>query len=178
MQPDFSGASYLPLGTGFSLPRKESRGSLRRGCPDVVSFSKYIEGTLYVTVDLTDSEQLSNEDSNYELAIAHEGDEQWGVDFICQLAFNTLTKTINDGDTMDISLDTPADSTIDGFIFRRIAKFDVLGHPCSVLCCIGITESELKFCQENGSAKLTACVCWPISRGIDPAAPIVTVITL
>ena len=124
------------------------------GCPDVVSFSKYIEGTLYVTVDLTDSEQPPNADGNYELAIAHDGEELWGVDFICQLAFNTLGSTINDGETLDISLDTPADSTIDGFIFRRIAKFDVLGHPCSVICCVGITESELKFCQENGSAKL------------------------
>ena len=124
------------------------------GCPDVVIFSKYIEGTLYVTVDLTDSEQPPNADGNYELAIAHEGEEQWGVDFICQLAFDTLDKPINDGDILDMSLDMPEDSTLDGFIFRRIAKFDVLGHPCSVLCCVGITESELKFCQENGSAKL------------------------
>lgn len=131
-----------------------SMGQDLGGCPDVVSFSKYIEGTLYVTVDLTDSEQLSNEDGNYELAIAHEGDEQWGVDIICQLAFNTLAKTINDGDTMDMSLDMPEDSTLDGFLFKRIAKFDALGHPCSVICAIGITESELKFCQEHGSLKL------------------------
>jgi hypothetical protein len=138
----------LPAAIPFSV------GQDLGGCPDVVSFSKYIEGTLYVTMDLTDSEQLSNEDGNYELAIAHEGEEQWGVDFICHLAFSTLTKTINDGDTMDMSLDMPEDSTLDGFLFKRIAKFDVLGHPCSVLCCIGITESELKFCQENGSDKL------------------------
>ncbi len=131
-----------------------SMGQDLGGCPDVVSFSKYIEGTLYVTVDLTDSEQPSNADGNYELAIAHEGDEQWGVDIICQLAFHTLDNPINDGDTLDISLDTPEDSTIDGLLFKRLATFDVLGHPCSVLCGIGITESELKFCQKNGSSKL------------------------
>jgi hypothetical protein len=121
------------------------------GSPDVVTFSEYINGKLYVTADLIGSEQTPNSHGNYELAVAHQGKEDWGVDIICRLAYYTLTNVIDHGETMDIAQAVPENSTIVALLFKRIADFDHLGKPANVICCIGITQDELDYCFEYGS---------------------------
>lgn len=124
------------------------------GSPDVVPFPTFTKGTLYVTAELIGSEQPENAMGNYELAVAHEGDEQWGVNIICQLAYYTLHTVLEDGETMDIGSATPDGSTIEAFLFRRIAQFDVLGKTANVICCVGISGPELAYAREHGSQAL------------------------
>ncbi|MCU7858969.1 MAG: suppressor of fused domain protein [Candidatus Thiodiazotropha sp. (ex Lucinoma kastoroae)] len=124
------------------------------GSPDVVMFSKYTDGKLYVTADLIGSEQTPNSAGNYELAVVHKGDEDWGVNIICQLAYYTLENLIDDGETMDIGSATPEDSSMEALLFRRIAQFDVLGIKSNVICCIGITGPELEYSHKKGSTAL------------------------
>ncbi len=124
------------------------------GSPDVVMFSKYTNGILYVTADLIGSEQAPNSSGKYELAVVHNGSEDWGVNIICQLAYYTLENPIDDGETMDIGSATPDGSSIEAFLFRRIAEFDVLGIKSNVICCIGITRAELEYSRNKGSAAL------------------------
>jgi hypothetical protein len=124
------------------------------GSPDVVTFSEYTSGKLYVTADLIGSEQKPNSYGNYELAVAHQGEEDWGVDIICRLAYYTLENVIDHGETMDIAEAVPECSTIVALLFKRIADFEHLGKPANVLCCIGITQDELDFCFEHGTKEL------------------------
>jgi hypothetical protein len=124
------------------------------GTPDVVMFSKYTGGRLYVTADLIGSGQSPNSAGNYELAVVHKGEEDWGVNIICQLAYYTLETPIDDGETMDIGSATPEGSSIEAFLFRRIAEFDVQDIRGNVICCIGITGSELAYKHKNGSEAL------------------------
>jgi len=119
------------------------------GSPDVVSFSAYTEGKLYVTADLIGSTQHPNSHGNYELAIAHRGKEDWGIEIICRLAYYSLTNVLDHGETMDIAEAVPRDSTIAALLFRRIAVFRHFRKPANVLCCIGITPDELNFCLER-----------------------------
>ena len=117
-------------------------------------FSSYTDGKLFVTADLIGSKQAPNSAGKYELAVVHKGEEDWGVNIICQLAYYTLEKPIDDGETMSIGSATPEGSSIEAFLFRRIAEFDVLGNNANVICCIGITGAELKYKQKNGSTSL------------------------
>lgn len=45
------------------------------GSPDVVKFSQFTEGVLYVTADLIGSNQVENAAGNYELAVVHQEEE-------------------------------------------------------------------------------------------------------
>lgn len=124
------------------------------GSPDVVKFSQFTEGILYVTADLIGSNQVENAAGNYELAVVHQEEEDWGVGVICQLAYYTLDNPIDDGETMSVGSAVPEGSSIEAFLFRRIAEFDVFGSKANVICCIGITGPELAYQQENGSSAL------------------------
>lgn len=124
------------------------------GTPDVVMFSKYTGGKLFVTADLIGSKQIPNSTGTYELAVVHKGEERWGVNIICQLAHYTLDNPIDDGETMDIRSATPEGSLIEAFLFRRIAEFNVQDIRANVICCIGITGSELAYKQNMGSDAL------------------------
>jgi len=124
------------------------------GSPDVVTFSKYTAGKFYVTADLIGSEQKPNSHGNYELAVVHEGADDWGVNIICRLAYYTLDSVIDHGQTMDIGEAAPEGSTIAALLFKRIADFEHLGKPANVICCIGITQDELDFAFEHGTAEL------------------------
>ncbi|NMC21830.1 MAG: suppressor of fused domain protein [Thermogutta sp.] len=124
------------------------------GSPDVVMFSRYTTGKLYVTAGLIGSGQKPNSRGNYELAVVHQGDEDWGVGIICRLAYYTLDNVIDHGQTMDVAEATPEGSTIAALLFKRIADFEVLGKPANVICCIGITKDELEYALEQGTAKL------------------------
>jgi len=134
----------IPFQLGFDLG----------GSPDVVTFSSYTNGQLYITSDLLGSEQKPNSHGQYELAVVHQGEENWGVEIICSLAYYTLENVIDHGETMDIAEAVPEGSTIAAIIFRRIANFKCLGSQANVLCCIGITYDELNFCLEHGSEDL------------------------
>lgn len=124
------------------------------GSPNFMMFPEFTDGTLYVTADLIGSEQKPNSVGQYELAIAHREDEDWGVDLIAQLAYYTLENPIDDGETMDIGPAVPEGSPIEAFLFRRIAVFTVLGEPVNVIACVGITGPELKFCHQQGADAL------------------------
>jgi Suppressor of fused protein (SUFU) len=124
------------------------------GTPDIVMFSKYTDGKLYVTADLIGSEQTPNSAGNYELAVVHKDEENWGVNIICQLAHYVLKNPIDDGESMDIQSATPDGSSIEGFLFRRIAEFNVQDIRANVICCIGITGPELAYKHKNGSKAL------------------------
>lgn len=125
------------------------------GSPDVVSFSGFTNGKLYVTTELIGcTDQKPNSQGNYELAVAHQGDEQWGVNIICRLAYYTLDSVLEDGETMDIAKATPDGSTIAALLFKRIASFEFQGNPANVICCIGITKPELDLCFKKGSKAL------------------------
>ena len=122
------------------------------GTPDLLSFSHYNQGKLYVTCELVGSEeQRPNRNGQYELAVCHRGEENWGVDIICQLAHYTLGSEINHGETMDIKPMTPRWSKIVACVFKDIGHFEYFGKPANVICCIGITKRELRWCRENGS---------------------------
>jgi hypothetical protein len=121
------------------------------GTPDLISFSNYNDGKLYVTCELVGSEeQKPNKNGQYELAICHKDGEEWGVDIICKLAHYTLDEELNHGETMDIKPMTPRWSGIVAFLFKDIGHFTFFGKPANVVCCIGITKRELKWCWKNG----------------------------
>ena len=126
------------------------------GSPDIVTFSSYTKGKLYVTADLLGSDQKPNSHGNYELAVVHQGEEKWGVGIISGLAYYTLENVLDHGHTMDVGPAVPEGSTIAGLLFKRIADFDYLGSPANVLCCIGITKDELAFKFEHSSEELIA----------------------
>jgi hypothetical protein len=126
------------------------------GAPDLLRFSQFVDGKLYVTAELTGpgSEQPPNPAGQYELAIVHRGEERWGPNLIAQLAHYTMESVLDDGETMDIGPAAPEGSTIAGFLFRRIASFEVLGEAAHVLCCVGITAEELAYKHSHGSPAL------------------------
>jgi hypothetical protein len=125
------------------------------GGPDIVVFCGFAAGKLYVTCDLVGSdEQPPNSHGQYELAVLHEKGEQWGVDIIFRLARYTTESVIDDLHTMDIRPAAPEGSTIVAFLFRRIGDFRYFGQPANVICCVGITEEELRFAQECGGEAL------------------------
>ena len=134
----------IPFHAGFDLG----------GSPDVVTFSGYNAAKLHVTAELIGSEQIPNSMGTYELAIAHENEENWGISVICRLAYYTLGNPIDDGDTMDIGSATPDAAPVVAFLFRRIAEFNVLGKRANVICYIGITEPELDYSRKRGSKAL------------------------
>jgi hypothetical protein len=126
------------------------------GAPDLLRFSRFGAGKLYVTAELTGpgSEQPPNPAGQYELAIVHHDEERWGPNLIAQLAHYTMESVLDDGETMDIGPAVPEGSTIAGFLFRRIASFDVLGEAANVMCCVGITAGELAYKMKHGTPAL------------------------
>ena len=124
------------------------------GNPDVVSFSGFTDGKLYVTAELIGADHPPNGAGSYELAIAHPGAEDWGIFIICQLAHYSAEHVIEHGHSMDITSQTPDGSTIEALLFRRIAQFEVQGIESNVLCCIGITGAELAYKQAHGADAL------------------------
>lgn len=130
------------------------------GSPDIIPFSGYSgSGILYVTCDLSGTEdQQPNDHGTYELAICHEEGIDWGIDLICKLAYYTHKATLRHGETMDISQATPDGSTISAFLFKHLGDFKVFGKPAGVLCCIGITESELDHAMNHGSDSLFSAI--------------------
>lgn len=124
------------------------------GNPDVLSFSQFTEGTLFVTADLIGADHPFNTGGSYEVAMALEADEEWGVQVLCQLAHYTSEFPVDDGHTMDIKAAVPEGATVEGLFFRQIAEFEVMGIEANVLCCIGITGAEMEYKHLHGARAL------------------------
>lgn len=126
------------------------------GTPDVLTFSQYTDqGKLYVTCELAGTDdQPPNEVGQYELAVCQKEPDTWALNLILQLSFYTLETPLNHGETMDIGSIVPPGSVIDAFLFKSLGTYEVFGRPASVICCIGITKSELDFRMEHGSSLL------------------------
>ena len=129
-------------------------GSDLSGAADIVYFHKHIDGIVSVTSELIGrDDQQHTQLGNYELAVAHRDDSDWGPDIISQLAHYTCESAINPNETMGIGEATPDGSTIAALLFSDYGRFKVRGRECGLLMCTGITAEELRVCR-NGDTEL------------------------
>ena len=120
------------------------------GASDVFIFPEHQKGFAYSTFDLIGCEdQIQNKIGNYELAICHKTDLDWGPELISQLAYYTLEEEVNSGETMGVGSWSEGDIT--SLLFHEYGVFSFHETKCGVLLCVGITDSELEFAEENGS---------------------------
>ncbi|SRR5579871_3524768 len=125
------------------------------GAADIIYFRHHVPGRVSVTSELIGCEdQVPNDLGNYELMICHRGDEEWGPNIICKLAYYTLEAELKPGDTMDIGPATPEGSTIAALLFLDYARFKVRGKKAGLLLCIGITADELAACRKGHRAEV------------------------
>lgn len=120
------------------------------GAADIIYFRNYVPGRVSVTSELIGcDEQKANAQGNYELAICHRDDEEWGANLISRLAHYTLEAVLNPGETMDIGSATPEGSTIAALLFFDYGRFTVRGRNAGLLLCLGITADELTECRKG-----------------------------
>jgi hypothetical protein len=124
------------------------------GNAEVMAFDHHLNGTVYVTAELTGKPGESYAD--YELMICHRTREEWGADVISRLAPYTQEAYIDAGESMDIDQATPPTSRIKAFLFDTYGNFTLFGRTNELRLCIGITKPELEFKLEHGSDKLMA----------------------
>jgi hypothetical protein len=125
------------------------------GRADVVQFREQIGGVIYTTCELIGRDvQQPNSLGNYELAICHRHDEDWGINIIRSLAYYTLEAKIEPGETMDIGPGVPPRSSISAFLFLNFGQFIVRNRDAGVLLCIGITADELAECRNENRKKV------------------------
>ncbi|MEQ1827580.1 MAG: suppressor of fused domain protein [Pirellula sp.] len=134
----------------FHSPHPFSLG----GNADVRAFHKHIAGVVYVTTELTGKPDACYAD--YELMICHRKDTNWGPNVISRLAPYTQTAYIGGGETMDIALSAPRNSTIVAFLFDTYDTFSLFGHRFELRLCIGITQLELDFKMKTDGPTLKA----------------------
>ena len=123
------------------------------GAADIIYFRHHLPGRVSVTSELIGCEdQVPNDLGNYELMICHRGDEEWGPNIICKLAYYTLEAELKPGDTMDIGSAAPKGSAIAALLFLDYGRFKVRGTKAGLLLCIGITADELESCRKGRRA--------------------------
>lgn len=126
------------------------------GGADVLIFREFIDGFTYLTSDLTSvkSKQVLSEIGNYELMICTKNKSDWAAGIISDIAQYTLEKTVNPGNTME--MDFPDNSNLKALVFvePELPEFEFWGREYSILLCVGVTESELEYAFEKGSAAL------------------------
>lgn len=131
------------------------------GTADVVPFPHHLQGSTYVTSELTgeDKGQLPNSHGNYELMICTRQELHTAADLIARLACYTCDAVLEPGQTMDIG-EFFGDATLRALVFASPfdppARFSVRGQDCSLLLCVGITTDELAFARAHGSEPLLA----------------------
>lgn len=130
------------------------------GTPDIITFSNLVPpGKLYVTAELVGTKQQPpNKAGQYELAVCQVEPDDWAVGIMSKLAYYTLETILEHGQTMEIEPAVPPGSNIVAFLFRRIAEYEAFGKPANVICCVGITRSELEHCFKHGSASLMSAM--------------------
>jgi hypothetical protein len=130
------------------------------GQADVVEFPDFVSGATYVTCDLTgpQSSQLPSSLGQYELMICTRSGERWAPNLISRLAPYTFEAVLEPSETMDIGSALPKGSSIAALLFTEppLARneFQVLGHRCGLLLCLGITAAELQASLEGRGASL------------------------
>ncbi len=124
------------------------------GNAEVIQFDDHIEGSVYVTIDLTGKPGDSY--AEYELMICHRDDTTWGADIISRLAPYTLKSHIAAGETMDLDQSTPTESRIKALIFDTYQTFKMFGATYELRLCMGITKDELQFTFDHGPKPLLA----------------------
>ena len=72
------------------------------GGPDIVHFRGHVAGVVHATCEMIGLDaQIPNRLGNYELAICHRDEEDWGVRLIASLAHYTFDERLEPGHTMD-----------------------------------------------------------------------------
>ena len=121
------------------------------GAADVLRFRPKGMGITYVTADLIgDSGQPKTKLGQYELMICQRDEKQeWAANLISRLAAYTLERPLEPWDTMSVAGALPRKSKISSLLFVPYAEFSVLRRKCGVLLCLGLTDSELRYCYSN-----------------------------
>lgn len=146
-----SGESVLHASIPFFVGQEDG------GASDVFIFPNHKNGIAYATFDLIgNEEQVKNKIGNYELAICHKEDNDWGADLISQLAYYTLKEELNTGETMDIG--DRSEGEITALLFHEYGNFTFKNEKSGVLMCIGINEKELNHSKKHGSKKLISAL--------------------
>ena len=129
------------------------------GQADVIPFPGHAGGIAYATADLIGgSGQLTTEMGEYELAICHRSDDQWGPGLLSRLARYTLEARLKPGQTMDIGPAVRQPSMIEAFLFVPYGQFTVMGEQAGLLLCLGITGDELRDCRRSGCWRVLAAL--------------------
>jgi hypothetical protein len=140
------------------------------GFADVLAFPGYVNGITYVTAELTGEKvgQLPSLLGNYELMICFREEHSRGADMISRLARYTCEAKLEAGATMDLA-DFFRGSVIKALLFAhpsdKPVQFELLGLPCGLLLCIGITAEELAVTRASGSDALLGVLK---QRGVFP----------
>ena len=136
--------SGVPSGAGYAA-----------GGPDIVHFRSHVAGVVHATCEMIGLDaQIPNRLGNYELAICHRDEEDWGVRLIASLAHYTFDERLEPGHTMDLGDAAPAGATISALLFLAFARFVVRRRKAGVLLCIGITAGELAACRNGGARRV------------------------
>ena len=136
------------------------------GGADILTFRDYVDGVTYVTSGLTGEvdgvEQVpSTRIGNYELMICLPKEADWAANLISLLARYTMDAELNPGETMDLpngQIHELDGSKITTMLFAepdlKSKTFEFGGHRFGLLLCMGITSTEFKAMERNGSAIL------------------------
>jgi hypothetical protein len=125
-------------------------GAESGGRADLLYFRKYVGGVVCVTSELIGrNDQVPNSLGNYDLAICHRDNEEWGPNLISRLAYYTRQQRLDVGDTMEIGGAAPKGSSIAALLFAELGRFTVRGRAAGVLLAVGITKDELSACRSG-----------------------------
>lgn len=120
------------------------------GAADVLVFRQHNDGVVYVTADLIgDDQSKPNQLGQYELMICTPNDSPWAPELISNLAKYTIDAVLAPNDTMDIGPALPPPTELSAFLYLPYATMEVDGRKAAVMLCLGITQSELAFIQNN-----------------------------
>lgn len=120
------------------------------GTADVVVFRDHVDGVVYVTADLIgDEDSKPNAMGQYELMICVSEEDEWACSLLSNLATYTREAVLSPYDTMSIGGALPQPTEIVAFVYLPYATLDVGGRKAGLLLCLGITQSEFDYIQEN-----------------------------
>jgi hypothetical protein len=130
-------------------------GAEMGGAPDVHTFTRHKKGVVaYVTAELIGRDnQVPNEMGNYEMMIClpKAVDAELAGVILTPMAYYTLEQPLNPGETSDLG-DLVEGSKVTALLFSDYGRFTVLGRPCGLLLCIGITMREFKYNAKHPGA--------------------------
>ncbi len=134
------------------------------GFADVLEFREFVDGSAYVTADLTgpDSGQIPSSLGQYELMICTRTPADWAATLVSRLAKYTLEEVLDPGQTMDIATAMPKGSNVAALLFAEPSlpqnEFSVLGERAGLLLCLGITVDELQACFRGEASDIVGAL--------------------